>query len=80
VRPGEAGGHLLVEIAPGGPAATDLVAAARVAGVRLEALRANRLDRSRGADDAVVVYLTRASGPELAVAAARLAGCLTPRL
>ena len=76
VRPGEAGGHLVVEISAGGPAATDLVVAARSVGVRVEALRANRLDRSRGADDALVVYLTRASGPELADAAARLAGCL----
>lgn len=73
VRPGEAGGHVLVEIAPGGPTATELVAAARSIGVRIETLRANRLDRLRGADDAVVVYLTRASAPELAAAAARLA-------
>jgi GntR family transcriptional regulator/MocR family aminotransferase len=76
VRAGEAGGHLLVEIGPGGPPATDLVAAVARAGVRVEALRANRLDRSRGADDALVVYLTRASGPELAEAAARLASCV----
>ena len=80
VRPGEAGGHLLVEIGPGGPSATDLVAAVGAAGVRVEPLRANRLDRSRGADDALVVYLTRATGPELALAAARLAGCLPPMI
>ena len=78
VRPGEAGGHLLVEIAPGGPSATELVASARADGVRVEALRANRLDRSRGADDAVVVYLTRASAPELEEAAARLAEAAGP--
>jgi GntR family transcriptional regulator/MocR family aminotransferase len=76
VRSGEAGGHLLVEIGPGGPSATDLVGAARSVGVRFETLRANRLDRSRGADDALVVYLTRASAAELATAAARLASCL----
>jgi GntR family transcriptional regulator/MocR family aminotransferase len=76
VRPGEAGGHLLVEIGRGGPSATELVAAAGAVGVRVETLRANRLDRSQGADDAVVVYLTRASGQEIAEAAARLAGCL----
>jgi GntR family transcriptional regulator/MocR family aminotransferase len=77
VRPGEAGGHLLVEIAAGGPPATALAAAARAAGVRLETLGANRLDRSGGADDALVVYLTRATAPELSEAAARLAACAT---
>ncbi|HEY4228128.1 MAG TPA: PLP-dependent aminotransferase family protein [Candidatus Limnocylindrales bacterium] len=73
VRPGEAGGHLLVEVAAGGPPATELAAGARKLGVRVETLRANRLDRTAGADDALVVYLTRASGPELSEAATRLA-------
>ena len=73
VRPGEAGGHLLVEIRAGGPAATDLAAAVRAAGVRLEPLRANRMDREGAVDDAIVVYLTRSTGEQLAEAAARLA-------
>ncbi|HET7181929.1 MAG TPA: PLP-dependent aminotransferase family protein [Candidatus Limnocylindrales bacterium] len=72
VRQGEAGGHLLVEIAPGCPSATDLAAAVRASGVRLEPLRANRMDRSAGADDAFVVYLTRADPEELIAAAARI--------
>jgi GntR family transcriptional regulator/MocR family aminotransferase len=73
VRPGEAGGHLLVEIVPGGPSATDLAARARSAGVRVEPLRANRMDRAGAADDALVVYLTRATEAELVEAARRLA-------
>lgn len=76
VRPGEAGGHLLVEVAAGGPSATDLAAAARRAGVRVETLHANRLNQSAGLDDALVVYLTRAAGPEIEEAAMRLARCL----
>jgi GntR family transcriptional regulator/MocR family aminotransferase len=73
VRPGEAGGHLLVEIVGGRPTATELAAAVRLAGVRVEPLRANRLDRDVGPDDALVVYLTRATEADLAAAAARLA-------
>lgn len=76
VRPGEAGGHVLVEIASGGPTATALVAAAGAAGVRVEPLRANRLDRSRGSDDALVVYLTRATDADLSTAAERLVSAL----
>jgi len=64
---------VLVEIAPGGPTATDLVAAARAAGVRVEPLRANRVERSGAADDAIVLYLSRTSAAELAVAAERIA-------
>ena len=73
VRPGEAGGHVLVEIAAGGPPATDLAAAVRAAGVRIEPLRANRMQRAVGADDAIVVYLTRATQAELVEAARRIA-------
>ena len=73
VRPGEAGGHLLIKIAPGGPSATELAAGVRAAGVRLEPLRANRMHREGAADDALVVYLTRASTAELIEAATRLA-------
>ena len=78
VRPGEAGGHLLVEIAPGGPTATELAVAAGAAGVRVEPLRANRMDRARGTDDAIVVYLTRATSEQLVVAADRLASSARP--
>lgn len=74
VRPGEAGGHLLVEIAPRGLSATELATSARAAGVRLEPLRANRMHREGTADDAVVVYLTRADDAQLVAAARRLAG------
>ncbi len=73
VRPGEAGGHLLVEIAPGGPSASDLATAARASGIRVEPLRANRMDRTIGDDDAIVVYLTRASERDVSIAAERLA-------
>ena len=78
VRPGEAGGHVLVEIAAGGPTATTLVDRARAAGVRVEALRANRMDRTVGADDAIVVYLTRSTAEELATAAVRMAEAVRP--
>ena len=73
VRAGEAGGHLLVEIAAGRPSGTELVRRARAASVRVEPLRANRLDQAAGGDDAIVVYLTRASEADLRVAARRLA-------
>lgn len=73
VRAGEAGGHVLIEIAPGGPTATVLAAQVRAAGVRLEPLRANRMSREGATDDALVVYLTRASEADLIEAAKRLA-------
>ncbi|HJP90020.1 MAG TPA: PLP-dependent aminotransferase family protein [Candidatus Limnocylindrales bacterium] len=73
VRPGEAGGHVLVEIGRGGPSASDLAARVRAAGVRLEPLRANRMQREGAPDDALVVYLTRATERDLVEAARRLA-------
>lgn len=77
VRDGEAGGHLIVEVAAGIPATT-LAQAARVAGVRVEPLRANRLrPEDDAADDALVVYLTRVTAPELIEAAERLVACAT---
>jgi GntR family transcriptional regulator/MocR family aminotransferase len=77
VRPGEAGGHVVVEVLDG-TAASALADAARLAGVRVEPLVANRLHPSAGADDALVVYLTRATPGELLDAAARLAACAAP--
>jgi GntR family transcriptional regulator/MocR family aminotransferase len=74
VRSGEAGGHLVVEVRDGTPA-TALADAARAAGVRVEPLRANRMRPGEGADDALVVYLTRATTAELEEAASRLAAC-----
>jgi GntR family transcriptional regulator/MocR family aminotransferase len=76
VRGGEAGGHLIVEVADGTPA-TVLAQAARAAGVRVEPLRANRLHPADAVDDALVVYLTRATEAELLDAAARLGACAT---
>ncbi|MEO8273258.1 MAG: PLP-dependent aminotransferase family protein [Chloroflexota bacterium] len=76
VRAGEAGGHVIVEVADG-TSASLLADVARAAGVRVEPLRANRLNPAAGADDALVVYLTRATAPELLEAAARLAACVT---
>jgi GntR family transcriptional regulator / MocR family aminotransferase len=76
VRPGEAGGHVLVEIARGGLPASVLAERVRAAGVRVEPLRANRLDRSAGRDDTLVVYLTRATDTDLRNAAARIASVL----
>ena len=76
VRDGEAGGHLIVEVASGASASV-LANAAHGAGVRVEPLRANRLHLDDGADDALVVYLTRASAEELVEAASRLAACAT---
>lgn len=73
VRPGEAGGHVLVEIAAGGPTATALAARVRAAGVRLEPLSANRMQPAGAPDRALVVYLTRATEAELIAAARRLA-------
>lgn len=75
VRGGEAGGHLIVELADG-LQATELAATAIGVGVRVEPLRANRLRPSAdGADDALVVYLTRVTSAELTEAAERLAAC-----
>jgi GntR family transcriptional regulator/MocR family aminotransferase len=74
VRAGEAGGHLVVEVLDGTPA-TVLADAARATGVRVEPLRANRMRPAEGADDALVVYLTRATAAELQDAASRLAAC-----
>lgn len=73
VRPGEAGGHVLVEITPGGAGASEVAARARLAGVRVESLQANRMEQRGATDDALVVYLTRASERELVEAAQRLA-------
>lgn len=74
VRAGEAGGHLVVEV-EGGLRASSLADAVRGVGVRIEPLRANRLRPMEGADDAVVVYLTRATSAQLVEAAARLNAC-----
>ena len=74
VRGGEAGGHLVVEVTDGTPA-TALAEAARRAGIRVEPLRANRMRPADGADDALVVYLTRATAAELEDAASRIAAC-----
>ena len=78
VRPGEAGGHAVVDILDPRWTGTSLVAAAASAGVRIEALRANRLNRD-GTDRSVVVYLTRTEEPGVALAAARLADVVSGR-
>ncbi|MEO5705160.1 MAG: PLP-dependent aminotransferase family protein [Candidatus Limnocylindrales bacterium] len=78
VRGGEAGGHLIVEVVDG-PPASQLADAARGAGVRVEPLRANRLNPAADLDDGFVVYLTRATAAELLEAAARLAACVPAR-
>lgn len=75
VRAGEAGGHLVVEIAAGGPTATALAAAAGRAGVRVEPLRANRLrwGAETDPDSELVVYVQRADEAQVVIAAERLA-------
>lgn len=75
VRPGEAGGHLIVEIGDGGPPATELARAAADVGVRVEPLRANRMHPAAAGDRELVVYITRATEAELSLAASRLAAC-----
>ena len=75
VRAGEAGGHLIVEIASDRPSATELARAAAAAGVRVEPLRANRMRPAGAPDRELVVYITRATEAEMALAAGRLAAC-----
>lgn len=70
VRPGQAGGHLIVDLV-GPVSATTIVRSVAERGVRVESLAANRLSPGRE-DGAIVVYLTCGSEADLAEAAARL--------
>lgn len=76
VRPGEVGGHLIVELPPG-PTARQVAAGLLRRGVRLESLATNR--RAAGAPDrALVVYLANADAARLREAARRLARVAAP--
>lgn len=76
VRPGEAGGHLILDLDTTILDAAGFVLRATGAGVRIEALADNRIEPD-ASDRSVVVYLTRASVSELTEAARRVCAIAT---